>query len=139
MLQVMPIAGSLGSLNDASWRGAASDAHVHASPHSNRGAAKTLMVPLALDPAALLTGSHPTILSCVITSFLVAALAFELSRGGPIRSTPTPLRNDDMTERTRERIEEVEHENVAKEASRASRRDHSERGWRSLFTRIFRR
>jgi len=75
----------------------------------------------------------------VIIPFLVAALVFELSRGGPIRSTPTPLRNDDMTERTRERIEEVEHENFAKEASRASRRDRSERGWRSLFTRIFRR
>ena len=75
----------------------------------------------------------------MIISFLVAALVVELSRGGPIRSTPTPLRNDDMTERTRERIEEVEHENLAKEASRASRRDRSERGWRSLFTRIFRR
>jgi hypothetical protein len=75
----------------------------------------------------------------VIISFLVAALVFELSRGGPIRSTPTPLRNDDMSERTRERIEEVEHENLAKEASRSSRRDRSERGWRSLLHRIFRR
>ena len=27
------------------------------------GAAKTLMVPLAVDPTALLTGSHPTIFS----------------------------------------------------------------------------
>jgi hypothetical protein len=97
------------------------------------------MVPLAVDPTALLAGSHPNILSCVIIPFLVAALVFELSRGGPIRSTPTPLRNDDMAERTRERIEEVEHEHLAKEASRASRRDRSERGWRSLFTRIFRR
>jgi hypothetical protein len=74
----------------------------------------------------------------VIISFLVAAFVSELSRG-PIRSTPSQVRNDDMTERTRERIEEVEHEHLAKEASRASRRDRSERGWRSLFTRIFRR
>jgi hypothetical protein len=75
----------------------------------------------------------------VIIPFLVAVLLFELSRGGPIRSTPTPLRNDDMTERTRERIEEVEHENLANEASRASRRGRSKRGWRSLFTRFFHR
>jgi hypothetical protein len=74
----------------------------------------------------------------MIIPFLVAALVFELSRG-PIRSTPSQVRNDDMTERTRERIEEVEHEHLAKEASRASRRDRSERGWRSFFTRIFRR
>jgi len=74
----------------------------------------------------------------VIVSFLIAAPVFELSRG-PIRSTPSQVRNDDMTERTHERIEEVEHENLAKEASRASRRDRSERGRRSLFTRIFRR
>ena len=74
----------------------------------------------------------------MIISFLVAALVFELSRG-PIRSTPSQVRNDDLTERTRERIEEVEHEHLAKEAARASRRDRSERGWRSLFTRIFRR
>jgi hypothetical protein len=75
----------------------------------------------------------------VIISFLVAALVFELSRGGPIRSTPTPLRNDDMKERTRETLEEADHEHLVKEASRASRRDRPERGWRSLFTRIFRR
>jgi hypothetical protein len=75
----------------------------------------------------------------VIIPFLVAALVFELSRGGPIRSTPTPLRNDDMAERTRETLEEAEHEHLVKEALRASRRDRSERGWRSLFTRIFRR
>jgi hypothetical protein len=74
----------------------------------------------------------------VIISFLVAALVSELSRG-PIRSTPSQVRNDDLTERTRETLEEAEHEHLAKEASRASRRDRSERGWRSLFTRIFRR
>jgi hypothetical protein len=74
----------------------------------------------------------------VVISFLVAALPFELSRG-PIRSTPSQVRNDDLTERTRETLEEAEHEHLAKEASRASRRDRSERGWRSLLTRIFRR
>ena len=74
----------------------------------------------------------------MIICFLVAALVFELSRG-PIRSTPSQVRNDDLTERTRETLEEAEHEHLAKQASRASRRNRSERGRRSLFTRIFRR
>jgi hypothetical protein len=74
----------------------------------------------------------------MVMLLLVATLVFEISRG-PIRGNPTQQRNDDLMEHVRDIRKEAEHEHMAKEASRVSRRDRSKRGWRSLVSRIFRR